>query len=313
MKKVHLFLRNYFGFTQIEARGFWAWTVGIALLFAFNFGLSWFDFSETTVSKKEVQQFEEILTNLVENDTVHPRTSTSPAQSFENEKDLNTQGERFAFDPNQATEADLKKLGIPNRFVKSILKFRSKGGSFRKKTDLKKIYDFPENLYISLETYIILPEKNNYAKKTFEKPTSNTPRKKKEITPFDLNTADTTTLSQVRGVGAKTAQAIVDLRTQLGGFISLEQLNEVYFLKNKPELVTAILQYARLDNPQIRKINLNTATIEALKSHPYIGKLGKYLEVCRDKNKFKSLEEVQKLKAITPEIWTKMKAYITVE
>jgi len=316
-------LRNYFGFTRIEARGFWIWTVGMLLLFIFNLSFSWFNTPTKPISRQEQAIFNEILATLKQNDSTNKPHVGLPHQPFGTEVEINTQGERFVFDPNTATEDALKKLGIPTRFIKSIVKYRNKGGKFKKKADLKKIYNFPENVYASLESYIDLPEesirkeekyKDNSEIQRKHKPLPETNKRRyAEIKPFDLNTADTATLSQIRGIGAKTAQNIVDYREKLGGFIRTDQLQEVSLLRDKPEIISELLRYAHLENTTIRKMNVNTASLEAMKAHPYFAPLAKYLLVCRDKNKFTSLEEVQKLKAVTPEIWQKMKDYITIQ
>ena len=43
----------------------------------------------------------------------------------------------------------------------------------------------------------------------------------------DINSADATQLSTLKGIGAKRAQAIIDYRSQYGKFTSLEQIVEV--------------------------------------------------------------------------------------
>ncbi|MFN0213373.1 MAG: helix-hairpin-helix domain-containing protein, partial [Saprospiraceae bacterium] len=64
--------------------------------------------------------------------------------------------EPFAFDPNTASEADLLRLGLPSRSVKSILNYRNKGGQFRKKEDLEKIYTLGEEDYARIAPFVTL-------------------------------------------------------------------------------------------------------------------------------------------------------------
>ncbi|TAE18157.1 MAG: hypothetical protein EAZ95_04990 [Bacteroidetes bacterium] len=302
-------LRNYFGFTRIEARGFWVWTVGMCVLLVFNFSLSYLDTLPTQPAQASAQSLERAFATLESPVGV-------PAQfaSLEKESNVDAVGERFMFNPNDASEESLKRLGIPSRFIKSIVKFRSKGGKFRKKADLQKIYYFPVALYESLEPYIDLPTENarppKYAKQT---PNTNNQAIKNALQPFDLNTADTATLSQVRGIGTKTAQSIVTYREKLGGFTHLAQLQEVYLLQNKPEVVAELSRYALLQTPAI-KININTASVETLQAHPYFRKIAKALVSYRTKaGKFEKVEDLQKLKVVTPEVWEKIKNYVVSE
>lgn len=60
------------------------------------------------------------------------------------------------FDPNTATIATLTGVGIPPFIARRIEKFRSKGGQFRRREDLLKIYDFPAALYARLEPHIVI-------------------------------------------------------------------------------------------------------------------------------------------------------------
>jgi competence ComEA-like helix-hairpin-helix protein len=242
--------------------------------------------------------------------------SIVPAQfaHLEKESNVDAVGERFMFNPNEASEETLKRLGIPSRFIKSIVKFRNKGGKFKKKADLQKIYYFPVALYESLEPYIDLPTESASPRK-YTKQNTNTSNQttRKTIQPFDLNIADTATLSQVRGIGAKTAQSIVDYRAKLGGFTNLAQLEEVRLLQNKPEVVAELSRYALLQTPAT-KININTATVEVLQAHPYFSKIAKTLVNYRTKaGKFHKIEDLQKLKVVTPEVWEKIKNYVVTE
>lgn len=85
---------------------------------------------------------------------------------------------------------------------------------------------------------------------------------------FELNSADTLDLQQLRGIGPCFARRIVNYRTALGGFVSKTQLQEVYGLP--PETYRSIAPYLTLDASQVKKLNPNTATLNELKRHPYI-------------------------------------------
>ncbi len=151
----------------------------------------------------------------------------------------------FPFDPNVATPEQLQELGIPKFLALRIEKYRQKGGKFRRKEDLKKIYDFPPTLFFRLEGYISLPENGQKATSgtAFEENSRPEPagatlppiRESKfparpTPTAFDINTADTTQLAELRGIGSKLSARIVKYRDALGGFHSTEQYVEVYGL-----------------------------------------------------------------------------------
>ena len=84
----------------------------------------------------------------------------------------------------------------------------------------------------------------------------------------ELNSADTTRLKMLRGIGSGYAKMIVAYREKLGGFYKAEQLLEVY--KFSDETYQKIKHQLSVDTTLIRKIKINEATVKELKSHPYI-------------------------------------------
>ena len=84
----------------------------------------------------------------------------------------------------------------------------------------------------------------------------------------ELNSADTTRLKMLRGIGSGYAKMIVAYREKLGGFYAVPQLLEVY--KFPDETYQKIKNQLSVDTTLIRKIKVNEATVKELKSHPYI-------------------------------------------
>lgn len=84
----------------------------------------------------------------------------------------------------------------------------------------------------------------------------------------ELNSADTTRLKMLRGIGSGYAKMIVAYREKLGGFYAVSQLLEVY--KFPDETYQKIKHQLSVDTTLIRKIKVNEATVKELKSHPYI-------------------------------------------
>ena len=84
----------------------------------------------------------------------------------------------------------------------------------------------------------------------------------------ELNSADTTRLKMLRGIGSGYAKMIVAYREKLGGFYATSQLLEVY--KFPDETYQKIKHQLSVDTTLIRKIKINEATVKELKSHPYI-------------------------------------------
>jgi competence protein ComEA len=200
----------------------------------------------------------------------------------------------FVFNPNTVSENELKALGFTQILARRIANYRQKGGEFRVKSDLMKIYGLDSSFYRQIYTYISLPENINRSYKAvnaFEKTTRNDVK-----TLFDLNTADTSQLKSVYGIGPALAMRIVRFREGLGGFVSHDQLREVYGLDSTVviELVKKI--YIK-DDFVPRRIDLNMADRKVFEAHPYIKRaLANAIVAYRFQHgNFTSVEDLRKL------------------
>ncbi len=193
------------------------------------------------------------------------------------EKENNTTTSLFNFNPNTTTAEDWKKLGMSDKQIQVISNYLAKGGKFRTKEDFKKIYSIKPEQYSALEPFITIPEER---KPTFAKT---------EITVeiFDINSATAEDLKKIPGIGDYLSQAIVKYRNLLGGYSSINQINEVYGMK--PETFDKIRKNITATGGIQRKIKINFATLDELKNHPYIGKekARRILEFKQKKGKIK--------------------------
>lgn len=218
----------------------------------------------------------------------------------------------FHFDPNSISAEEWRKLGLPEKTISTILNYRNKGGRFRVKEDLKKIYGIRPEHYEILEAYIRIPEGAGEYPKRDEKPFS-TGKTYRRYEVVDINLADTSAFIALPGIGSKLAGRIVSYREKLGGFYSLEQVREVYGLADS--VYQEIKQYLELGSKDLRRININIATETELKNHPYIRfVLAKPIIAYRDSHgAFRNVDEIRNILAVTEEAFRKMKPYLTVE
>ena len=178
------------------------------------------------------------------------------------EKDPVLKAELFHFNPNHLKEKDWQRLGFSEKQIQSIKNYESKGGVFKTKADVKKMYAISETEFNSIASYIDLPDKLKPEFRTLEK-------KSKPFLIVDIGTADSTELGALPMVGDYLAYKIYSYREKLGGFYSINQLKEVYGLRDSTYLI--ILPHVILaDSTNLRKINLNTAGYNELNQHPYI-------------------------------------------
>ena len=83
-----------------------------------------------------------------------------------------------------------------------------------------------------------------------------------------LNSADTTELKSLPGIGSFFAKNIVDYKNKLGGFIEKEQLLEVYAFDTTR--LSSIENFIIIDTIELRKVNINTDDFKTILRHPYI-------------------------------------------
>ena len=127
---------------------------------------------------------------------------------------------------------------------------------------------------------------------------------------IDINTCDTLMLMKIPGVGSAYAKRIASYRNLLGGYVRLEQLQEVYGMYE--ELYDKIIPYLQTDTSQIITIHANTASLDKLRSHPYINfyQAKAIVEMRKKKGKLESIHELYLLEEFTTEDLERIKHYL---
>jgi competence ComEA-like helix-hairpin-helix protein len=247
-------------------------------------------------------------------DTIHHRKERHPSNDGDNqiayryEQSTNIlNGELFVFDPNKLDLQGWEKLGLNRKTINTINNYRIKGGRFYKPEDLQKIWGLPEGFYERVKSYISIPEKEMPGYKestTYIKPT----RKAMEV---EINSADTTAYISLPGIGGKLANRIINFRDKLGGFYSVDQVGQTYGVPDST--FQKIRPYPKLDKEKLRKININTASKDDLKAHPYIrwNIANSVVEYRNQHGSYKSLDDLKKITLIDDVTFEKIKHYLS--
>ena len=218
----------------------------------------------------------------------------------------------FPFDPNLLDEKGWIKLGFTARQASGIIKFREKGGKFRKKEDVKKLYVIDDDIYALLEPFIEIEEA--IESKAYPEKDNSKNKPGGEYIPYraEINGADSAGLVKVRGIGPAFAKRIIRHRDKLGGFSDIGQLQEVFGMDSARFI--QIEQYLYVDQELIRKINVNTASLDELRSHPYIDYyIAKSIVDKRiQKGAYTDLNELKEIPLIYEILFTKLSPYLTV-
>ena len=211
----------------------------------------------------------------------------------------------FSFDPNKATQQQLVQLGFTKFQIERLIKYRTKGGKFLVKSDLLKLYGMDSSFYQQLYAFIDLPKTRTIANEKLDNP----PRMEVAA---NINNADTTQLKEVYGIGSKLAQRIINYREKLGGFVSMQQLTEVYGLDSV--VVTKVMKRFFVEvgfTP--KQLDVNTAEAAELAKHPYLkANVAKAIVTYRYQHgSFTNLDDLLKIQLVSPTDLTRVKPYLT--
>ena len=220
-------------------------------------------------------------------------------------------GALFYFDPNLIPVADWKRLGVKDKTIAIIQNYLSKGGRFRQPDDIKKIWGL-SYLADRLLPYVKIGEqpaaddnmpkhefKSVYAKKVYE--------------PIDINNADSSSFTRLPGIGAGLSRRIIKYRERLGGFYSEDQVAETFGLPDST--YQKIRPSLNIGQKTVKKININTATADELKAHPYIRYLlAKLIVEYRNQHGvYTSPSDIKHIMLVNDSSYKKIFPYLTVE
>jgi DNA uptake protein ComE-like DNA-binding protein len=219
----------------------------------------------------------------------------------------------FVFDPNTLDSTGWVALGFSPKQAASIIKYRSFGAKFRRPEDIKKLFVVDDERYEELRPFIeIKPLLETEQVKKFEDRPKWEKREYESIT-VELNSADSALLVQLKGIGPSYANRIIKYRELLGGYISKQQLLEVYGMDSAR--FVPISENIKVDTTIRVRINVNTADVKELLKHPYINlNQAKAIVNYRENHgAFKKLSDLQNIHLAKGEAYTKVSPYLRLD
>lgn len=219
-----------------------------------------------------------------------------------------------AFDPNTADSTLLLSLGLQPWQVRSIYRYRAKGGIYRQPSDFARLYGLTVKQYKELLPYIHISDEYKPAAEVYGRTDAvrsgrDTLRYPVKLQPgqyVTLDDADTASLRKVPGIGRYYASRIVRYRNDLGGYVSVAQLSEI---EGIPE---AALSYFKVTGGAVRKLNLNRLTLNELKHHPYINfyQARRIIDYRRLKGPLHSIDDLRLLKDFSQRDIERLRPYV---
>ncbi len=304
-------IKDYFTFTKSERRGIRALLLMLIALFGFLYYTHFITPPPSKIDiasfENEIKQFEASL--VPKKEFVAGVTDTSSTfVSTEREMPATL----FTFNPNNLPDEQWKKLGVSERIVKTIKNYESKGGHFRKKEDLQKMYSMPADLYNRLAPYIEFAAADTVTRKfNNDHPFVKAKEEARKNLMVDINIADETELATLPMIGSGRAKSIIGYRTKLHGYANKEQLHEVYGMPDS--VYNLIADHVEVKAKTIEQININTNDASQIR-HPYISfQLAKMIATYHTAHgDFKDIAEIKKLPLVDADLYAKLAPYLTI-
>lgn len=303
---IRKWLNNYFEFSKKEFNGLMVLLVLLAGTFLFPMIYRALVPVELPSAEEQLAVLKFAMANQPKEEKDGRKRIFSPSADREKRKSV-----LFYFDPNVIDINDWQKLGLSEKQAQAILNYRSKGGIFRKKTDLKKMYTLSSQLYEALEPFVRIAGTDPGLIQNGEVKFKAQAAIPKETKIIELNGADTLQLDEIRGIGRVFARRIVAYRERIGGFHKKEQLKEVFGIDS--------LKYEEIKNQviadpgKLKKININTAVLTDFKNHPYIRhkQVNAVIEYRKQHGNYSNIADLNKVAILTPEIIGRLAPYLT--
>lgn len=170
--------------------------------------------------------------------------------------------------------------------------------------------------YVSPLTETIIVHDTIYIEKTdVKKVTSSQSGKKKAKQkipiPIHINSASSSQLETIPGIGPILAKRITDYRDLLGGYYHIDQLSEIQGINTKK--MNVLKQWLFIKSESYTKIKINHATIEQLNAHPYITtqQASYILEFRQKNNQIKDIKELETSQIFNRKELNRIKPYIS--
>lgn len=176
----------------------------------------------------------------------------------------------YPFNPNFITDFKGYKLGMSTAEIDRLLEYRKKNLYVNSAEEFQALTKVSDSLLATMVPYFKFPDwvKNKKQSKGFEKYPIQAYAKKEKFQIIDINLASQEDLVKVYGIGPGLSERILKQREALGGFMSMEQMNDVWGLS--PEVIEKLNSQFKIGVvPNVKKVKINDASAKELQLFPY--------------------------------------------
>ncbi len=286
-------LRSFASLNRSEQRGIVVLVILIAIISGINFIMP-------KIIKPDISDRFSYNVELVEKFIAKQRQLTDSIERLNNSQKISSSSigdSLFTFDPNLIDDSLLKILGFSESQIINVRNYQNKGGKFRKKEDLKKLYLISDTEYDIIKPYIKIKEPS--IKQNTQK-----------LNEVNINLADSALLVSNLKLSPYMASRIVKYRNLLGGYYHEEQLMEVYGFTST--MFNNVRDNIMVDTNTLKKMELNSVTFKNMLRHPYFDyETTKIIMDFRYKNgDFSCVKDLLELGLVSDSVYSKQKYYL---
>jgi DNA uptake protein ComE-like DNA-binding protein len=278
-------INTFFKFSREQRTGvFILFTIIIALQLVYFF----VDFSSLSKDSREKEKWLSLQSQI---------------DSLKQEK-LDYVPKIYPFNPNFITDYKGYKLGMSVPEIDRLLAFRKQNKYVNSPKEFQAVTKVSDSLLNAISPYFKFPDWVNNKKefKVDAKYPSTAFAKKEKIVLIDINQATQEDLIKIYGIGEAISLRILKFKESLGGFVSMEQMKDVWGLS--PEVIDNLNTHFKVSVlPKLKKIDINNASIKELSEFPYFKyPISKNIVTFRSMNgDFKNIDDLTKIKGMSIE------------
>lgn len=210
----------------------------------------------------------------------------------------------FPFNPNFISDYKGYKLGMSVQEIDRLLIFRKKNKFVNSAKEFQDVTQVSDSLLNVIAPFFKFPDWVNRKKdfKGYKYDQNLAFGKKEKIILIDINQATQEDLIKINGVGEVISLRILTQKEKLGGFVSMDQLKDVWGLS--PEAILNLNRYFVVKRlPNLSKIDVNNASLKELSQFFYFKyELARQIVKYRSMNgDFKCIEDLIKINGFPAE------------
>ena len=208
----------------------------------------------------------------------------------------------YPFNPNFITDYKGYKLGMSVPEIDRLLAFRKENKYVNSPEEFQAVTKVSDSLLNAISPYFKFPDwvKNKKEFKNYKNYPNTAFAKKDKIVVIDINQASQADLIKIFGIGEAISLRILKFKESLGGFVSMEQMKDVWGLS--PEVIENLNSHFKVSTlPNLKKIDINNASIKELSQFPYFNyQLARQIVTFRSMNgDIKNIEDLTKIKGLS--------------